>query len=56
MDVLAELDKLTIRKPLPEVQICDMVEAPTREEDEYCICGERIEDCKDAYDHMSHGY
>jgi hypothetical protein len=25
-------------------------------EDDYCLCGELIEDCKDAYDHMAKGY
>ena len=55
MDVLAELSKLTIRKPLSEAQVRDIVGAPTREEEEYCICGERIEECKDGYVHMTSG-
>ncbi len=25
-------------------------------EDDYCLCGELIEDCEDAYDHMAKGY
>jgi hypothetical protein len=56
MDVLAELSKLTIRKPLSESQVRDMVGAPTIEEDEHCVCGKRTEECDDAYDHMTHGY
>ena len=56
MDVLAELSKLTIRKPLPEAEVRNIVGAPTHEEEEHGVCGERIEDCKDAYDHMSNGY
>jgi len=25
-------------------------------EEDICLCGELIEDCKDAYDHMAKGY
>ena len=56
MDVLAELSKLTIRKPLSESQVRDMVGAPSPEEEETCMCGEHIDQCPDAYDHMTHGY
>ena len=35
----------------------EKVEAPeyVREED-ICLCGELIAECKDAYDHMAKGY
>ena len=39
-----------------EAQIRDMVGAPTIEEDELCICGEPLETCKEAYEHMTMGY
>ncbi|MDB4786129.1 hypothetical protein OAG36_00175 [bacterium] len=26
------------------------------DEEDICLCGELIEDCKDAYDHMAKGY
>lgn len=55
MDFMAELSKLTIRKPLSEAEVRDIVGAPTKEEEEHCICGERLEDCKDGYEHMTHG-
>lgn len=57
MNVIAELNALSIRKPKPlsEAEIRDMVGAPTREEEEHCICGDRLVDCKDGYEHMTHG-
>lgn len=39
-----------------EAQIRDMVGAPTREEEEMCVCGEHIDHCPDAYDHMTNGH
>jgi len=27
-----------------------------KEEDGLCTCGKNIEDCPEAYDHMTHGY
>jgi len=38
-----------------ESEIRDLVGAPTREEEDYCICGELIEQCKDGYVHMTSG-
>jgi len=55
MDVLQELNKLSIYKPLTEEQVRSIVGAPTREEEEQCVCGERLENCKDSYEHMTHG-
>jgi len=31
-----------------ESEVRDIVGAPTREEEEMCVCGDRIEDCKTA--------
>ena len=56
MDVMKELNSLSIRKPLPEAIVRDIVGAPTVEEEEHCVCGKRIEECDDAYDHMTNGY
>lgn len=55
MDVMKELNALSIRKPLTEAEVRDLVGAPTLEEEEHCICGERLEDCKEGYEHMTHG-
>ena len=41
---------------LTEAEVRDLVGAPTQEEEEHCICGERPEDCKDSYEHMTQGY
>jgi hypothetical protein len=38
-----------------ESEVRDIVGAPTREEEELCVCGDRIEDCKQGYEHMTHG-
>ena len=38
-----------------EAQIRDMVGAPSIEEEETCMCGEKINECVDAYSHMTHG-
>lgn len=38
-----------------EAEVRDLVGAPTQEEEEHCICGERLEDCKEGYVHMTSG-
>ena len=38
-----------------EDQIRAAVGAPTREEEETCMCGEPLATCPDAYSHMTHG-
>ena len=40
---------------LSESQMRSLMGAPTREEEEYCICGEVLVDCKDGYLHMTSG-
>tara|TARA_B100001939_G_scaffold232902_1_gene200659 strand:+ start:607 stop:798 length:192 start_codon:yes stop_codon:yes gene_type:complete len=63
MDVMAELNKLSIYKPLSEDQVRDMVGAPSiqeqleeqaRYERNECVCGEI--NCKDEYAHTTSGY
>ena len=39
-----------------EDQIRAIVGAPSREEEDFCMCGERIEKCPDSYSHMTQGY
>lgn len=39
-----------------ESQIRDLVGAPTIEEEQFCICGKRIDKCEDSYVHMTSGY
>lgn len=56
MDVMKELNSLSIRKPLTEDQVRDIVGAPTIEEEKFCICGEELSECKDSYVHMTSGY
>jgi len=38
-----------------EAQVRDIVGAPTELESEYCMCGELLNKCNDAYGHMTHG-
>ena len=38
-----------------EAQIRSMVGAPSIEEDELCICGDKLNECDDSYGHMTHG-
>jgi|TARA_B110000858_G_scaffold98979_1_gene113821 hypothetical protein len=45
-----------INVPL-EVYVRDVVGAPTREEEEHCICGARLDNSTpDCYEHMTKGY
>jgi len=39
-----------------EAEVRSIVGAPSREEEETCMCGERIDDCPDSYSHMTQGY
>tara|TARA_B100000941_G_scaffold47180_1_gene29496 strand:+ start:396 stop:560 length:165 start_codon:yes stop_codon:yes gene_type:complete len=45
-----------LEKNATESQIRDAVGAPSREEEEKCVCGKDIDKCSDAYSHMSGGY
>ena len=55
MDVMAELNKLSIYKPLTEDQVRSIVGAPSLDEEQYCTCGKLHDDCPDNYEHMTHG-
>ena len=54
-ELLAEQSIVNGEQTLTEDQVRAMVGAPTREEEEYCICGDKIEDCPDGYEHMTMG-
>ena len=53
--LLAEQSIVDGEQTLTEDQVRSMMGAPTREEEEYCICGDKIEDCPDGYVHMTSG-
>lgn len=38
-----------------EDQIRSAVGAPSIEEESTCMCGEKLDICPDAYEHMTHG-
>ena len=40
---------------LAEDQVRSIVGAPSIEESETCSCGDRLEECKDSYVHMTSG-
>ena len=54
-ELLAEQSIVNGKQTLTEDQIRSMVGAPTREEEETCMCGDPIDTCPDAYEHMTHG-
>lgn len=40
-----------------EADIRDMVGAPSKEEEEYCLCGKKLSDNSlECYSHMTQGY
>ena len=38
-----------------EDQVRSAVGAPSIEEEGTCMCGEKLDKCPDAYEHMTHG-
>ena len=46
---------MDLENKLTEAQVRDLVGAPTPEEEQTCVCGEDIDECPDAYEHMTHG-
>ena len=53
--LLAEQSTVGGKQRYTESQIRDMVGAPSIEEESTCMCGELINDCEDAYTHITHG-
>lgn len=39
-----------------EAQVRSIVGAPTREEEETCMCGKMMDECSESYEHMTHGF
>ena len=50
-EVIAKLVGVT----LSEDHVRSIVGAPSIEESETCACGDKLEECKDSYEHMTHG-
>ena len=50
-EVIATLVGVT----LAEDQVRSIVGAPSIEESETCACGDKLEECKDSYVHMTSG-
>ena len=42
-------------KSADEATVRDMVGAPTELEEQYCVCGELLEECDEGYVHMTSG-
>lgn len=36
-------------------EVRDLVGAPCVSEEQYCVCGELLAECPDAYEHMTQG-
>lgn len=52
---LEEVIKSLVEETLTEDQVRSIVGAPSIEESETCECGKKLEECKDSYEHMTHG-
>ena len=52
---LEEIIKNLVAETLTEERVRDIVGAPTLEESITCVCGDRLDECKDSYEHMTHG-
>jgi len=55
ISLLAECSTVNGEQTLTEAEIRDMVGAPSPEEEKFCLCGELIDECDDAYVHMTSG-
>lgn len=54
-ELLAKQSIVDGEQKLTEDQVRSMMGAPSKEEDETCMCGDPIDTCPDAYEHMTHG-
>jgi len=52
---LEQIIKSLIKETLTEEQVRDIVGAPSLEESITCVCGDRLNECKESYQHMTHG-
>ena len=53
--LLAKQSTVGGQQRFTESQIRDMVGAPSIEEDQICGCGDNVNTCPEAYEHMTHG-
>ena len=53
--LLAQQSTVGGKQRYTESQIRDMVGAPSIEEDQLCGCGDNVNICPDAYEHMTRG-
>jgi hypothetical protein len=53
--LLAQQSTVGGKQRYTESQIRDMVGAPSIDEDQICGCGDNINTCPEAYEHMTHG-
>ena len=53
--LLAECSVRDGEQRFTEAQIRSMVGAPSIEEEELCLCGDKLNECDDSYGHMTHG-
>lgn len=54
-ELLAKQSIVDGEQKLTEDQVRSMMGAPSKEEDDTCMCGDPIDTCPDAYEHMTHG-
>ncbi len=54
-ELLAKQSIVDGEQTLTEDQVRSMMGAPSKEEDDTCMCGDPIDTCPDAYEHMTHG-
>ena len=52
---LEDIIKNLVKETLTEDVVRDIVGAPTLEESITCVCGTKLNECEDSYDHMSSG-
>ena len=52
---LEEIIKNLVEETLNEDTVRNIVGAPTLEESITCVCGEKLNECKDSYEHMTSG-
>lgn len=55
-EILAKQSIVNGKQTLSESQVRAMVGAPDIEEEGKCVCGKELDNCEDAYSHMTQGY
>jgi len=52
---LEDVIKGIVKVDLTEAQVRSLVGAPSQEESETCMCGKKLNECDESYEHMTHG-